>query len=96
MKFTKQKINFKTRLIHSINEVDIKINFLGKDYKNPIFIAPVTGATTNLNGSISELDYARYVIKGAIDSGSIAFVGDGASTNKYKLIYQVIKHCINV
>ncbi|MBP7652181.1 alpha-hydroxy-acid oxidizing protein [Candidatus Dependentiae bacterium] len=85
-----QKINLKQRVIHSINEIDTSVKFLEYSLKLPVMIAPVTGAVTNLNGCVSELDYTRYVIGGACKAGTIAFVGDGASTNKYKTIFQAI------
>ncbi|HON56197.1 MAG TPA: alpha-hydroxy-acid oxidizing protein [bacterium] len=85
-----RKINIKQRVIHSINEINTSIKFLDYTLSSPIMIAPVTGMETNLKGCISELDYARIVIGGACKSGTIAFVGDGASTNKYKIIFQAI------
>nr|HPG31850.1 alpha-hydroxy-acid oxidizing protein [bacterium] len=85
-----QKINLRQQVIHSINEINVSVKILDYSLNSPIMIAPVTGAVTNLNGCVSELDYSRHVIGGACKSGTIAFVGDGASTNKYKTIFQAI------
>jgi isopentenyl diphosphate isomerase/L-lactate dehydrogenase-like FMN-dependent dehydrogenase len=46
--------------------------------------APMTGATTNMNNAISEYDYALTVLQGSIQSGSLAWLGDGATPDKYK------------
>jgi isopentenyl diphosphate isomerase/L-lactate dehydrogenase-like FMN-dependent dehydrogenase len=85
-----QDIKFEQKIIHSNTEININIKFLEYNLKTPVFIAPVTGMKTNLNNAMSELDYAKTVISGACKSGSIAFVGDGASTDKYKTILQAI------
>ncbi len=52
--------------------------------------APITGTVTNMGGAIDELDYNRAVISGCIKAGTIAFVGDGATPDKYKIGLQAI------
>ena len=44
----------------------------------PIFAAPITGTTLNMGGKISERDYIEPVVKGCVDSGIYAMVGDTA------------------
>lgn len=58
-------------------------HFLGKNFRTPIMTAPVTGAVTNMNSAISESELAISILKGAIDAGSIGWLGDGASPDKY-------------
>jgi isopentenyl diphosphate isomerase/L-lactate dehydrogenase-like FMN-dependent dehydrogenase len=43
-----------------------------------------------MGGAIDELEYNRAVVKGCLKSGVLAFVGDGASPEKYKLALQAI------
>ena len=47
--------------------------------------APITGAVTNMSGAIDELDYNIAVVRGCREAGTIAFVGDGATPDKYKI-----------
>ncbi|MFN4245002.1 MAG: alpha-hydroxy-acid oxidizing protein, partial [Brevinematia bacterium] len=70
--------------IHSVEDVDISIDFLGVRLELPVVISPVTGTKTNLGGVVDELDYIRWVIKGAMYSGTLAMVGDSATPDKYK------------
>lgn len=67
------------------------LELFGRHLEHPIMIAPMTGATTNLGDAISEEELARHLVQGARETGSIGWVGDGASINKYHSIYGVLK-----
>ena len=84
----KYKIN--TRLIHDVTSPDTKTTFMGMELALPVMAAPITGTVTNMGGAIDELDYNRAVVNGCIKSGTIAFVGDGATPDKYKIGLQAI------
>ncbi len=79
-----------TRLIHDVTEPDTSSEFLSNKLSIPIMAAPITGAVTNMGGAINELDYNRAVVKGCIKSGVLAFVGDGATPDKYKIGLQAL------
>ncbi|MFB6355594.1 MAG: alpha-hydroxy-acid oxidizing protein [bacterium] len=81
--FDRWKIN--TTTIQSNENPDISVNLFGYDLAHPVLAAPVTGATTNMNGATTEEEYARSVTKGCIESGGMAMIGDGATPNKYKI-----------
>ncbi len=82
------KIN--TRVIHDITQPDTSTSFFGIPLSFPVMAAPITGTVTNMCGAIDELEYNRAVVKGCINAGTIAFVGDGASPEKYKIGIQAI------
>ena len=82
------KVN--TRVIHSVTNPDTSTSFFGIPLSFPVLAAPITGAVTNLCGAIDELDYNRAVVAGCLNAGTIAFVGDGASPEKYKIGLQAI------
>ncbi len=84
----KYKIN--TRLIHDVTLPDTASTFMKQKLSIPVLAAPITGTVTNMGGAIDELDYNRAVIAGCLKSGSIAFVGDGATPDKYKIGLQAI------
>lgn len=82
------KVN--TRLIHSVKKPDTSTSFFGLPLALPVMAAPITGAVTNMGGAIDELEYNREVAKGCIESGTITFVGDGATPDKYKIGIQAL------
>ncbi|GIX41454.1 MAG: glycolate oxidase [Leptospiraceae bacterium] len=84
------------RYIHPEVEPDITIELFGKKIDSPIMIAPMTGASTNLKDAITEKEMIEYFLKATITENSITWVGDGASIDKYKLIYsEVERHAGN-
>ncbi len=82
-----------TRLIHNVHEPDTRTTFFERTLSLPVLIAPVTGSVTNMGGAIEELEYNRAVVRGSLNAGSITFVGDGASPEKYKIGLQALSEC---
>lgn len=74
-----------TSVIHDVTLPKTESVFLGRKLDLPVMAAPITGTVTNMGGAIDELDYNKAVVRGCIKSGSIAFVGDGATPDKYKI-----------
>ena len=84
----KYKIN--TRLIHDVTQPNTETKFMEMSLSLPVMAAPITGTVTNMGGAIDELDYNRAVISGCLKAGTLAFVGDGATPDKYKIGLQAI------
>ncbi|MCX8123981.1 MAG: alpha-hydroxy-acid oxidizing protein [Spirochaetes bacterium] len=82
------KIN--TRVIHDVTNPDTSSSIFGIHLSFPVMAAPITGAVTNLGGAIDELDYNIAVVKGCMDAGTIAFLGDGADPEKYKIAIEAL------
>lgn len=82
------KIN--TRVIHDVTNPDTSSSLFGIHLSFPVMAAPITGAITNLGGAIDELDYNIAVVKGCMDAGTIAFLGDGADPEKYKIAMEAL------
>lgn len=72
-------------------EPNTEFSFLGKTFAHPIMAAPMTGATTNMNDAITEYEYALTVLKASIQAGTIAWLGDGATPNKYLTMLDALK-----
>lgn len=70
---------------------DTSFEFFGRHLELPMMIAPMTGATTNMGNAIDENELARLLVQGARESGSIGWVGDGASLTKYHGIFNVVR-----
>ncbi len=66
-------------------------HFLGKQFSVPIMAAPMTGATTNMNNAMDEFQYSSVVLQGSLESGSIAWLGDGATPDKYLQMLSAIR-----
>lgn len=84
------KVN--TRLIHDIDDPDTSTAFLGMNLSLPVMAAPITGAVTNMGGAVDELEYNMDVVSGCLHAGTLAFVGDGASPDKYKIGLRAIEN----
>lgn len=80
-----------TTLIHEGVVPDTSAEIFGHKISFPVMAAPITGSVTNMNGAIEELDYNIAVVKGCKNSGTIAFVGDGATPDKYKIGLEAIE-----
>ncbi len=80
-----------TTLIHDDITPDTTAEIFGNKISFPVMAAPITGSVTNMNGAIEELDYNIAVVKGCRNSGTIAFVGDGATADKYKIGLEAIE-----
>lgn len=70
---------------------DLSLELFGRRFDHPIMAAPMTGAITNMQGAIDEFEFARVLLQALRDSGSIAWVGDGASPNKYLTILEALR-----
>jgi biotin carboxylase/putative N-acetylmannosamine-6-phosphate epimerase len=69
---------------------NINFTFLNREFKTPIMAAPMTGAATNMNNAMDEGKYSSTVLKGCLESGSIAWLGDGATPDKYLMMLDAI------
>ncbi|PJZ70320.1 dehydrogenase [Leptospira perolatii] len=65
--------------------------FLGNRIQSSIMGAPMTGAITNMNGAMDEFTLAVTLLEGCIASGTIAWLGDGASPEKYLVMLDALK-----
>ncbi|MCW7492917.1 alpha-hydroxy-acid oxidizing protein [Leptospira sp. 2 VSF19] len=70
---------------------EIQTKFLGYDLKTPIMAAPMTGVGTNMNFVMTDADYANLVVRSFVQNGSLAWLGDGASPEKYKIMLDALK-----
>jgi isopentenyl diphosphate isomerase/L-lactate dehydrogenase-like FMN-dependent dehydrogenase len=85
-----KKFKISTRVIHNVTNPDTATTFFGQKLSFPVMAAPITGMVTNMGGAMDELEFNRAVVKGCLDAGTIAFVGDGATPDKYKIGIQAL------
>jgi isopentenyl diphosphate isomerase/L-lactate dehydrogenase-like FMN-dependent dehydrogenase/biotin carboxylase len=86
-----QEISILPRYIRENIIANAKTAFFHKVLETPIMAAPMTGASTNMNHAIGEYEYATIVLKASQESGTVAWLGDGASPEKYLTIIEAMK-----
>ncbi|TGK17232.1 ATP-grasp domain-containing protein [Leptospira fluminis] len=65
-------------------------DFLGIPLASSFMAAPMTGAITNMNGAMDEYTLAYTLLEGCLASGTIAWLGDGASPEKYLVMLDAL------
>lgn len=85
------EIKIVPRYIRDPVEPTTGLELFGRHLEHPIMIAPVTGATTNLKDAIEEEELTRIIVQGAREAGTLGWVGDGASLDKYNTIFSVVR-----
>ncbi len=86
-----QKWKLNCRYIQYAGEPELKFDLWGTKLDFPVLCAPITGVKTNMNNPMTEERYARSVAVGAKKAGTVAMLGDGASTHKYKIGLSVLR-----
>ncbi|MBN2286561.1 MAG: alpha-hydroxy-acid oxidizing protein [Tissierellales bacterium] len=70
-------------MIYKPEGQDTSVSFFGRNFKAPIFVAPIGGMDINYGGKISEGEYHRRTLLGAKSAGIAAFTGDGANDDYF-------------
>lgn len=79
------------RTIHQASEPDTSLHVFGRLFATPIFVAPLTGASYNMGGALSEQEMVSCLVNGAREAGSFAFTGDGADEEIYSAGTEAVK-----
>lgn len=79
-----KKVKLVLKTIHNAKSPDTSIEIFGHKLSMPIIVAPITGSSFNMGGSLTEKQYVNSVIKGSIDAGTIAMTGDTADAIMYE------------
>ncbi len=85
------EIHILPRYIRDPIQVDTSWEFLGHKFEYPIMAAPMTGAVTNMNSALTEYDFGECLLSACRKNNSIAWVGDGASPQKYLTIMKALQ-----
>lgn len=71
----KHRVNLRT--LHDAKEPDTGIEIFRQRISFPIMAAPLTGASYNMGGKLTEREFIGAVIKGSRMAGTIGMIGDG-------------------
>jgi isopentenyl diphosphate isomerase/L-lactate dehydrogenase-like FMN-dependent dehydrogenase/biotin carboxylase len=85
-----EEIKIVPKYIRKHTPADTTIELFGRKFEHPIFAAPMTGTVTNMNGALDEYDFTRILLQAGREAGGIAFVGDGASPERYRTILRAL------
>ncbi len=86
-----RNINVIPSYIHSVKKPDMKTDFFKVHLNIPVMVAPITGTKTNMGDRIDEECFQEDLALGALNSGIISIIGDGASPFKYEIGARAIK-----
>ena len=79
------------RTLHNVTEPKMNIELFGQKLSFPCLGAPITGTKFNMGGGVTEEEYCRDVIKGAVDAGTIGMIGDTGDPTCYEFGLKAIK-----
>ncbi|QGG46210.1 alpha-hydroxy-acid oxidizing protein [Heliorestis convoluta] len=71
------------RTLHDAKNPDLTVELFGQTLQAPIMGAPITGASYNGGGAISELEMVTAIVQGSAEAGLIGWGGDGADPTMY-------------
>ncbi len=77
--------------IYDCNYVDPSIELFGKKFTYPVFAAPIGGLIPCYGQKLSDYEYAKAIIRGCKDAGTIGFTGDGVKDEYFMDPLKVIE-----
>ncbi|AEE15242.1 (S)-2-hydroxy-acid oxidase [Thermodesulfobium narugense DSM 14796] len=84
-------IRLNLRVVHDVLEPDTSINLFGINLLTPIMGAPITNASLNCGGGLTEFELVSSLVKGCHDAGSLGWIGDPAIPSMFTDGLEAIK-----
>lgn len=84
-------IKLRMDTIHPETEIDTSIEFFGRTFAAPFFVAPIGGMPYNYTGYLTEDQFSDYVVQGALNCGTMAFTADGPDDAQFPSILPIIE-----
>ncbi len=72
------RVKLKTRLVSAHAEPELGAAYLGRKLAMPVMPSSLSGVKASMGGSISELEFARSVLRGAKEAGLLGWIGNTA------------------
>ena len=76
-------VRLNLRTIHQATNPNLRTELLGQELEIPILTAPITGASINMGGQITERQMVDAMLQGALAAGSLAMTGDTGVPSMY-------------
>ncbi|GAW91311.1 alpha-hydroxy-acid oxidizing protein, partial [Calderihabitans maritimus] len=77
------KIKLNLRTIHQAANPDLSLTLFGEKLKTPILAAPITGASINMGGALTEREMVDALLQGSLAAGSLGMTGDTGVPSMY-------------
>jgi len=77
------RYRFNMRTLHEVKAPDTSFELWGEKLSMPILAAPMTGASHNMGGKISEEGFLQEIIAGSLLAGTLGMCGDGPDPQMY-------------
>lgn len=86
---SRYKLNMRT--IHNVKSPNTAFNLWGENLSFPVLSAPMTGASYNMGGRLTEAEFIEDIISGSLLANTIGMCGDGADPAFFESGLQAIK-----
>ncbi|OEH85520.1 alpha-hydroxy-acid oxidizing enzyme [Desulfuribacillus stibiiarsenatis] len=87
-KLNEVKVNLDT--IVEEKPIDMSVELFGKQFKYPVFAAPIGAVALNYGAHMDDYTYTQAIVKGCQEAGVAGFTGDGVKEEFYDLPLKVI------
>lgn len=77
------RVKLNLRTIHAVKEPDMRLTLWGRTLAMPILVAPITGSSYNMGGTMTEEDFIAEMVAGALQAGTLCMTGDGADPTMF-------------
>ncbi|KHK04210.1 alpha-hydroxy-acid oxidizing protein [Desulfovibrio sp. TomC] len=77
------RVRLVMRTLHNVKEADTGLTLFGRSLSMPILAAPLTGVVYNMGGRLTEAEFIRRMIDGAVAAGTLGCCGDGADPTMF-------------
>ena len=77
------RVKLNLRTIHAVKEPDMSLTLWGRTLAMPILVAPITGSTYNMGGTMTEEAFIAEMVAGALQAGTLCMTGDGADPTMF-------------
>lgn len=85
------RIKLRTRLITPHLEPDMSTKIFGVDLSLPAMPSSISGVKASMGGSLKEIDFAKSVLKGAKDSGTLGWIGNTSDVGEETTGIEAVK-----
>ncbi len=77
------RVKLNLRTIHAVKEPDMSLTLWGRTLAMPILVAPITGSSYNMGGTMTEEAFIAEMVAGALQAGTLCMTGDGADPTMF-------------
>lgn len=85
-----KNVRLRMNVLTGLKKADTSVDFFGHKVSLPVYAAPITGMGPQYGSDITEKEYAKRVLEGALAAGTYAFTGDGKDFSFFEDPFRLI------